>query len=629
MAPSAPPHAVFVLPRDGAEGAFFDLPWPTNLRKTADGDIDVRDFPNPRHAVTVSDYIDAISTHLTGWGLNGAAYFRFSTSVDPSSLPDTPTATIADGASVFLMDIDPDSPDLGTRHPCVVRYEDEATSYWAAHTVAIRPVFGIPLAPARHYVAVVTKGVLPAAGGTFARDDDFAALADGMGGDATVRAARDTYGAALDALATAGVSRDDVLAIAPFTTQDPTADMKTARDWVMDHYTAPDAMSSAWRFASHRGGYSLMTGRYGPSPIFQKGTSPYNTPGSGGIDFEGGAPVVQDEIDLRFALTIPDGDMPAAGWPLVLYSDGTYGDYESFVNNGEAQELSSVGLAVISIDSVFNGERNPTGGDSGALLFNFANPLAARDNLIQSALDEVQLARFAKRVQIPAATLPPAADGSLIHFDPARIYYLGHSQGSLNGALFLAVDDQTKGGLLSGAAGTFALAILYKTEPYVLIDFVALLLNLPGGSVSALTAEHFGPEHPATTLFATWLEASDPVNYASLWFASPRPGFAPKSILQTEGLRDTEAPPLGIESLAAAAHIPIVKPIAQPIDALALEGIAPVDAPVSGDVAGGAATAGLSQYPADDHFAIFEDDAAKARVRTFFQTLAAGAPQIE
>jgi len=49
---------------------------------------------------------------------------------------------------------------------------------------------------------------------------------------------------------------------------------------------------------------------------------------------------------------------------------------------------------------------------------------------------------------------------------------------------------------------------------------------------------------------------------------------------------------------------------------------------VSLNVADGAATAGLLQFPMDGHFAVFRNDSAKARIRGFFASFAAGAPAI-
>ena len=94
----------------------------------------------------------------------------------------------------------------------------------------------------------------------------------------------------------------------------------------------------------------------------------------------------------------------------------------------------------------------------------------------------------------------------------------------------------------------------------------------------------------------------------------------------TEGLMDQYSPPTSIEALAGSMFVPQVLPDHRPIAALGLRGLAPVSAPVTGNVAGGAATAGLLQFPDDGHFAIFQNEAAEAQVLGFFESLAGGQP---
>jgi hypothetical protein len=237
------PRAVFVLPRDGTE-PFFDLPFPSDLRRTSEGTIDVAGFPNPRGNGFITRYLEAITERLDGFGTNGASYARFSRSVDPSTLPSTPEASIAADASVFLIDVDDRSPELGARHPVVLHYQDCETRYWPAHTVAVRPVYGIPLASARRYALVITDGVLPAGGGAFTRDADFEALVAG-GGDAAVTAAAATYGDVFTVLGDHGVEMERVLALSVFTTQDAVGELIAVRDWMIAEYPAPEIIEGS------------------------------------------------------------------------------------------------------------------------------------------------------------------------------------------------------------------------------------------------------------------------------------------------------------------------------------------------------------------------------------------------
>ena len=624
----APGTAIFVLPRaTDVDRDFFDLPFPSEVLRTADGHIDVRAYPNPRGVPTLDLYTEAISTHLDGFGTNGAAYFRFSRAVDPRTLPSDPRASVEADASAFLIDVDPESPERGARQPSVAHYHEDATIYWRAHQLAVRPVYGHPLASGRLYAAVVTTSVR-AVGTTFTRDADLDALLGtallGTDVDAAVVAARPLYAPAIATLAAQGLPQDRILSLAVFRTQNATRELIAARDWMMSDYPAPTALTDSWRRVALRDEYVALEGRYGPSPIFQTGVSPYTDAG-GELVVTDGVPTVTSEFNPRFMLTIPATPMPAAGFPVVLYAHGTGGDYSSFESDGTARELASVGYAVMGIDQVLHGERNPTTSAPDGLFFNFLNPLAARDNNRQAVLDVVQQARFVANAAVPVALV--AASGRPVRLDPTRIYVFGHSQGGLNMPIFLAIDDQTRGGVLSGAAATLLIAIVEKTEPVDIPQLVQFLLRVPSGA-DAAAREDLGFEHPILTLLQTWVESSDASNYGDLIFAAPRAGFAPKSVLQTEGMLDPYATPNGIEALAGALHVPLLEPVSRPVLAIELNGYTPQTPPVEGNVAGGRATAGLLQFPADGHFAVFENATAKAQIRGFFSSFDDGIPSI-
>jgi hypothetical protein len=613
--------AVFVLPRPADEApGFFDLPWPTDLRKSPDGTLDVVDFPNPQRNQFIDLYKEVVSTRVRGYSGATSTYFRFSTPVDPASLPFDAVESGSAGATVFVIDV-----ETLARHPVVVRYRDEGTIYWSDHTIAVRPPFGLLLEPDRTYAAVVTRGVRPLAGGAYDRDADLDAIVSG-GGDATVDAARRIYEPALDAIEASGVPRDDVLSLAVFTTQDPTEELFAIRDWMMSSYPEPVAIEDRWRWVDDDELMIHVEGAYGPCPTFQAGPSPYEAAPSGEIVVEGGVPVVAEEFDARFALTVPKGPMPPAGFPIVLYAHGTGGDYESAIDGGVAEEMASIGWATLGIDQVLHGDRNTSGDAPEFLFFNFLNPLAGRDNTRQAALDVVQQARFARSVEVPLRTI--ATGGAPVRFDPRRVIVYGHSQGGLNMPLFMAADDQTRGGVLSGAGGALFVAIPEKKQPIDIGIAVQLALRLPGGTTAAaIEMEGFTYEHPILTLLQTWVDPGDGMNYARYLFDRPRPGYLAKSILQIQGMTDDYNPPNTGHALAVAARTPLLMPELSPIEAYDLLGLRALGPPVRGNVADGTATAGLLQW-SGGHFVVFRDPNAQAQIRGFVESVGEGTPTI-
>src|SRR5690606_21910249 len=190
---------------------------------------------------------------------------------------------------------------------------DCGTLFWAPHTVALRPVYGIPLASSRRYAAVVTRRVRAADGTELARDADFQALlADG--GDDAVRRARDVYGDVFERLEAAGIPRDDLLAVTVFTTQDAIGELIAIRDWMMAEYPAPRVVDGSLSVLSIAPSFTQVEGRYGPSPIFQEGEVPYASSG-GAIELgEDGVPTVHGEFEARFMRTSPTTETPHAGY---------------------------------------------------------------------------------------------------------------------------------------------------------------------------------------------------------------------------------------------------------------------------------------------------------------------------
>lgn len=611
-------EAVFELPRDSVDHAYFSLPWPNDVYRTADGRVDVREFPNRRLVPIIDEYLAAISEHIDGWGTNTPVYFRFSEAIDEATLPADAAASQVETATVYLIDVDVDSPDRGTRHPIETHYRDEETVFWPSHCLAVRPVYGVPLAPGRRYAAVVTDGLRTSTGARFAASADLRAVRRSSGGDAAVTRARNVYGPAIAGLVAAGIDPATVISLAVFTTQDPTAELITARDFIIDELPAPTVTGDAFAFVRDAGNHTLVHGAYGPSPIFQHGEIPYENEG-GAMRFEGGRPIPAGDFEPRFALSIPASEMPAAGYPIVLYAHGSGGDYESFTGD-TAAELAAEGYAVMGVDQIHHGTRNPTTSDPVLLFFNFLNPDAFRDNGRQAALDVVSQARVVEDLVVPARITGRDAP---VRFDAERIYFFGHSQGGNNGPLFLAIDDQVKAAVLSGAAATLTISLVEKVEPFDIPALIALFLRISGAPEVAIEREHIVYEHPVLALLQLWREADDNANYVHMLFDRPREGFAPKTILQTEGVADRFTTAHAVESLATAARIPLLGPVLQEIPAQGVVGLTTGSAPVTGNVARGAATAGLLQYDTG-HFSAFDHPDAESQIAGFFRSLAEG-----
>jgi hypothetical protein len=386
---------------------------------------------------------------------------------------------------------------------------------------------------------------------------------------------------------------------------------------------------------------TVYEGKYGPSPNYQAGTIPFtNSKDGGGFVLENGKPKLQDVFVPRFALAVPNAQtcpVPAGGYPIVLYAHGTGGDYRSFVDDGTARAAAQKCLASMGIDQIFHGTRPgaPPLGDPSAetiiqlRFFNLDNILAARTSNRQSAIDVVQQARLFTQthLKVPAAT---SKTGQEIAFDGTKVMFFGHSQGGLNGPLFLAGSDLARGGVLSGAGCDLALNLLEKTKPVNVAGTFRVLMGLQ----DADEATELNIFHPVMTLVQTLVDAADPLNYGTFIARTPRSGHAPKSIFQTEGVSadgmgDSYAPPHGIEALSVAIGLPRQLPGVRAVVEGGWAGLADVTIPTdgsTGNIAEGRASGVLAQFVPtggrDGHFVVFNDPKARGQAATFLANLA-------
>jgi hypothetical protein len=635
--------SIFVVPASLdalSEATFFDHPWPSDLR-VENGHVRVKGYYNPKSVPIVGQYIESIDGQLDGFSPVAAGFLRFAAPLDPTTLPADPKAALDPHASVQLIDIDPKSPEHGQRKLVSLFFRAEEGAYWLPNTLAFEPTLGFPLRPGTRYAVVVTSAVRTKDGLAVQPSADLAEVLGLTPGTDHTATARQTFESAFVELEKAGLSRKDIVHFTSFRTADPTEELFKVADDVKKNVPAPTADANAWQHTDSKPTYDVYTGMYGPSPNYQAGKLPFSSYGDGGqFNLINGEPKVVDTFNLRFSLAVPNQakcPMPADGYPIVLYAHGTGGDFESYINDGTARNLSLRCLATMGVDQIFHGTRPgapPPGSPESSvevLFFNFENPVAARTNPREGAVDEVQRARLftETKLVIPKGV---SATGDEIKFDPTKVLYFGHSQGGLSGPMFLASDASTRGGVLSGSSAVFAIALLEKTKPDPSVKSLVstVFLDLTSDEASELNLFH-----PAISLAQTIVDVADTAHYARFLATSPRAGFVSKSIYMTEGINadgtgDSYAPPHGIEAHGIAVGLPLQLPGEHLIVESAYGGPVPVTVPadgLSGDLGGGTASGVLAQWPVrpgnDGHFVVFDDPPAYNQASDFLKNLAA------
>jgi len=672
-APGGGPVSIFVVPpalSALADTSYYDHPWPSDYRLDVNGNVVFTGFYNPNNETILTTYLTAVAGQIHGFSTAAFGYMRFATDLDPSNLPAAPPDALSATSTVQIINVDPSSPEHDKRHLAEVYYQEAAGVYWPADTLAVGPARGYPLLPSTKYAIVVTRGLKSKAGVPIGPSVDLSAVLGLTPTNATNKPVHDLFAPALADVAALGIPASQIAHFTFFTTNDPAGVMFSMADALPGQIAPPtvltngavaaslDAGTDASADAGDAGGasslvsvpgdveahvYDVYRGWYGPAPNYQAGVPPYWTSGGEFVFDAQGNAVIQDTFPMRFTLVVPNATacpMPANGYPILMYAHGTGGNNLSVIEEGGSvgDAMARQCIASIGTDQIFQGVRPgaPAADDPNAeskedlAFFNFGNPAAFRTNTIQSALDVVHEARLftQTKMTVPAAV---SVTGTTILFDSTKLLFMGHSQGSLNGPLYMAADPSALGGVLSGASSDVSITLLDKTSP---TPSVAALW-LAGMGLNGPASAEMNFYHPTLSFAQTVMDRIDPLVYLRYLVESPRAGHRPKSLYQTEGVNpdgtgDTYAPPPGIEIGSVAMGLPSQAPLIHPIAEESWGGIPSVtvgDAGLAGNLADGGASGILAQFvPAlgeDGHFVFFTVPQCRVQAAQFAANLAA------
>lgn len=633
---SGAPTAHFRVPRhDGADGDFYRLPFPNDVRRTASG-LDLSGHPSPATAVSIDvlgRHIETAEQDLDGFGTNPVIYFRFS---HPYEWGDV------NGDRVLLVDLSPDSPQFGRNLGRTwLTTAGSITRYICPNWLAVRRGHGAPLRPGTRYAVLLLRGIRTSADEghePFERSSDLdALLSDTMPSEAALVEAWQRYAPLREWLGTdENPAATDVLNATVFTTQSATAMVPALREVIRagnpppvsdvtvcgEGVTSPCDDGEARRCGAPNDAYWEIHARI-ELPQFQQGTPPYETPeDGGGIRVNGsGAPEIARTEPVCMVMTVPKAaSAPPTGFPVLLYAHGTGGAFTAPVSNGLAETFAGAPSTAVTvgIDMPLHGSRRgDSTRDPDVLVFNFTNPRAARDNFLQGAADLMGLVYWAESYSLPAADAPTGFD---VSFDPSRVVIWGHSQGATHAQLMVAHEPGVSAVLLSGAGGDLTESLLTKTNPVNIAAVLPLALLDPTGSGTLAGGDH----HPALALFQMVYERVDPVNFGRHYYREPILD-ARRHVFMTYGLGDTYSTERTMSAFARSASLPHVAP--QLVDLGLGEAL---DPPVSGNVTvdDQAFTVGIRQYepePADDgHFVSTRTTQGRADATRFVQQALAG-----
>lgn len=547
----APANTVaFELAAPLAGETFWDLPFPSDLRLTAEGRPDLAGFPNPRKLPIVAELL-ASAAERRGFSTMPHAWFRF-TGAPPSHALDQVFAA-EPGAAALLVDIDPASPERGAQYPVVAAtLADDA--FAGPGLVAIAPRPGIVLAGDTRYAIVLRRAFAPDA----APPTAFADLARGRGPAAAVA----LYQPLWSTLAALGIAPADVLVATVFTTGDEVALLRarseevraaavaTIRNLVVDPVDGAD-----------HAGYCELVGEV-ELPQYQTGAPPFDRDGLFVLDASG-APTVQGTLTVPLRLTLPAATMPTGGWPLWQFFHGSGGaafdladdgpsataDGEPAIGEGPGAVVARRGLAAAAAALPLNPERLP--GASNYAYLNL-NHLAVFPYTFQQGVFEQRLLLDALlALEIPPATVAACAGLALPatatahHFDAGRVTAGGHSMGGMYANMIGAVEPRY-GALTAFGAGGFWNLMILDTE------IVPGARDLLGGVIGVDSAT-LTYAHPVMGLINLGWEIAEPGASMARLARRPLPGLPARHVYQPVG-RDDKFFPNAVFDAAALAY---------------------------------------------------------------------------
>lgn len=543
---------------------FWRMPWPSDLRREADGSFDWQAWPDVADAPWVQMWFDALTRRKDAWGVNSAIVVPVSGRVDATSLPVDGQASLNDDASVFLLDVDPASPERGQRLPVSVSYRAPAELYASEHLIVAVPHYGFVRRANTTYALVVTRDVLDSHGRSLVGSDEFArALAYP---DADDEALAEHLEPLREALERFELEPADVVGAAVFTTSDPHDKLRRLATWAE---ALPLPKLGPWRFHSQTADYVAVEAEF-DVPIIQRGEPPFREIGEGLIEWQGSAPHVLGSQPFRLVLNVPTAAANPERLPLVIYLHGSGGNAEQVLDRGPTDEirdaprpvpgtgpaswLAQAGLASVGFDFPLHGSRHDPPDPTGLMLYNLLGNIDATvDNFQVAATELWLLTRVLETLQLDSSEiseLQQAVGDRTIAFDPDALSAIGQSMGSTIGIPWASLDPRLDAAVWSGAGGILAEIALSARQPLQLKPILAQLMNLEPAELTS--------DHPLLHALQTLWDQVDPVSVAAHVSRFPIEPNVGKHQLMLAGYEDGYFSPRAQGALALALGTPLV-----------------------------------------------------------------------
>lgn len=561
--------------------AFYNFPYPSDLRLGANGAPIGGAFPNPKNKPVLRTVKAAIDQH-PGFPLVPVAYFTFSAPMPTFDENDT---IAADAASpILLVDVDPKSPTRGKLIPTAatilpwdayIAESDEVPT----RVLAVSARAGFILEGNHTYAFVVRTSLKDAAGKALATPPLLTALLDGQspGGDRGAAAVANYAPLASTLKDVLKIPASEIAAATVFTTGDVVTALADLGTKVVEKYDLTiDNLALDATESTKNARVCILQGSIN-FPVFQKGTPPYDTDGLFEMGTDG-LPVEQRRERAPVVISIPKQPMPSGGYPLTLYFHGSGGVSRALIDRGPWKPMdpstcaehdkgdwnnvlgcfttgegpawvyAPEGIAMAGTALNVNPERLP-GADPYAYA-NIKNLAAVRDTFRQGVVEQRLFLEALGKLRIPASAVAGCAGVSLpapetdYRFKDGTISVQGQSMGGMYSNMFGATEPRVGAVVPTGAGGYWSYMFMRTTVFGANTRGLIATLIDANGKLSYM--------HPAMHAVETAIESADPIVFTPRLAKNPLPNHPVRSIYAPAGKDDSYFPMAVFDAMAIA-----------------------------------------------------------------------------
>ncbi len=500
---------------------FFDTPFPGLHRVRADQRYSLREILG-EGAQALPRTLVAILEQSKGASLSAGAYFRLREIPPPRLGPAVPAPSDA------VVAIRVEGPDLPVVfHPIV--WDRVKDPKYGANVLNVRPLSGLPFSANATYVIAVR--------GTRDSERIGPALDAVLRGESVEGWSADTrtqHDRALAVLQRAGLPREGIASMTVFTTGDPRHELLAAR---ADIALLPKLTLEAPRVIDTFVDYCVFESAI-TFDSFQEGQPPYATTG-GGLHYVDGHLSPTRRERSRVFITVPRNMRTATARTMLFLRVGAGGDRPlvdrgrrevrggaTAPGSGLATEIARAGYVGVTWDGPLGGSRNLDGSDEQLLIFNIVNIVAARANLLASALEGLRMARALESLEVDTR----ACEGALprITLDGSNVTLFGHSMGATIAPVLAALEPRVHALVMSGAGTSWIENVVHKESPLPTRPVAAVVAGVDAG--------YLDETHPILNLLQWAAESADPQVYAEMLLER-----APRMLI-FQGIRDNYIP---------------------------------------------------------------------------------------